>query len=238
MNEEFIPPDDIIVEWHWYAAEEGGLLGSQDIAAEYEKEGVDVKGEFQMDSTFFSIFLTHSTLLKILVHRIVTAYVKPDTTPIIGFFDEQVSSNLTSFATSLVETYLTPSSGIQWNFTRCGAGCGSDHMSWNKAGYEAIFASESLFEGGKTLFIYSRDIDNRMANVSFSYLFLDASLEFIHTTKDSLADYGEAYSYEHMLEFVKLVSNSLGCLCCLIFTRLSLVSRALLGLWNFPRRSA
>ena len=38
------------MEFHWYAAEEGGLLGSQDVAAAYEKEGVNVRGILQMDS--------------------------------------------------------------------------------------------------------------------------------------------------------------------------------------------
>lgn len=30
------------VEFHWYAAEEGGLLGSQAIARDYERRGVNV----------------------------------------------------------------------------------------------------------------------------------------------------------------------------------------------------
>lgn len=36
------------VEFHWYSAEEGGLLGSQDIALEYEKEGRDVIAMLQV----------------------------------------------------------------------------------------------------------------------------------------------------------------------------------------------
>jgi leucyl aminopeptidase len=51
MEHKFVPPSGIRIEFHWYAAEEGGLLGSQDIAAAYEKEGVDVRGMLQMDST-------------------------------------------------------------------------------------------------------------------------------------------------------------------------------------------
>jgi leucyl aminopeptidase len=50
IEEKFIPPADIIVEFHWYAAEEAGMLGSQDIAAKYEEEGKKVKGMCQMDS--------------------------------------------------------------------------------------------------------------------------------------------------------------------------------------------
>jgi len=39
------------IEFHWYSAEEGGLLGSQAIFSEYEKEGRDVKAMLQQDMT-------------------------------------------------------------------------------------------------------------------------------------------------------------------------------------------
>lgn len=44
-------PTTSAVEFHWYSAEEGGLLGSQAVAKVYEEEGVDVKGMIQMDMT-------------------------------------------------------------------------------------------------------------------------------------------------------------------------------------------
>lgn len=37
------------VEFHWYSAEEGGLLGSQAIFHSYEKEGRDVRAMLQQD---------------------------------------------------------------------------------------------------------------------------------------------------------------------------------------------
>jgi leucyl aminopeptidase len=39
------------VEFHWYSAEEGGLLGSQAIFKEYEQAGRDVKAMLQQDMT-------------------------------------------------------------------------------------------------------------------------------------------------------------------------------------------
>ena len=39
------------VEFHWYSAEEGGLLGSQAIFQSYEKAGRDVKAMLQQDMT-------------------------------------------------------------------------------------------------------------------------------------------------------------------------------------------
>ena len=76
-------------------------------------------------------------------HAAVTAYVKPGTTPIIAFFKDSVDMNLTNYLGSTVDRY----SKLNWNLTTCGPICGSDHMSWMKAGYPAAFAFESLFEG-------------------------------------------------------------------------------------------
>lgn len=39
------------VEFHWYSAEEGGLLGSQAVAREYKAKGEKVKAMIQMDMT-------------------------------------------------------------------------------------------------------------------------------------------------------------------------------------------
>jgi leucyl aminopeptidase len=39
------------VEFHWYSAEEGGLLGSQAVAQDYERRGVKVLAMSQFDMT-------------------------------------------------------------------------------------------------------------------------------------------------------------------------------------------
>lgn len=82
----------------------------------------------------------------------MTAFVKNGTEPIIAFFDTDVDANLTSFATKLVDEYLP----LKWNMTRCGNSCGSDHMSFTKAGYPAIIATEALFGGKNNIFKSSR----------------------------------------------------------------------------------
>jgi bacterial leucyl aminopeptidase len=43
------PPTPI--EFHWYAGEEGGLLGSSAIASSYDRSNVQVKGMMQLDMT-------------------------------------------------------------------------------------------------------------------------------------------------------------------------------------------
>lgn len=39
------------IEFHWYSAEEGGLLGSQAIFSAYKSEGIDVRAMLQQDMT-------------------------------------------------------------------------------------------------------------------------------------------------------------------------------------------
>lgn len=41
------------IEFHWYAAEEGGMLGSQELFLEYERRGRDVGAMLQQDMTGF-----------------------------------------------------------------------------------------------------------------------------------------------------------------------------------------
>jgi len=61
--------------------------------------------------------------------------------------------------------------------TKCGYAC-SDHASWQKAGYPAVFAIESAF---------------------------DNSNKHIHSGNDRL-DISPEFSFEHMLEFSKLAT--------------------------------
>lgn len=192
MLQDFTPPAHIAIEFHWFAAEEGGLLGSQDVAAAYEKNGATVKGMLHMDSKFSLLLRFLSNLMTCLFQ--VVAFLKNGTTPIIGLFDTNVDKNITTFTTKLVEKYIP----LPWKFTGCGSSCGSDHMSWTKAGFPVAFATEGLFEGS-LLLIYFRLLCIFM-NCA------DGPLTTIHTAFDDMDQHGQ-YSFEHMLEFVKLVSS-------------------------------
>ncbi|KAI4521650.1 Zn-dependent exopeptidase [Schizophyllum commune Loenen D] len=150
----FTPPAGIAVELHWYAAEEGGLLGSQDVAAEYEREGKEVIGMLQMDGL---------------------AVVKHGVEPKIGLFQDEVDKGLLDYVTGLVDAYLP----VHWTLTGCGKRCGSDHMSWTRAGYRAAYECEGLFE--------------EMG-------------EGYHTVNDTINLIEGEYSFEHLQRFVKLVS--------------------------------
>lgn len=58
VEQTFILPPHIAIEFHWFAGEEGGLLGSQDVAAAYKKAGNKVKGMLHMDSKKMRIFFS------------------------------------------------------------------------------------------------------------------------------------------------------------------------------------
>ncbi|KAJ6599242.1 peptidase [Mycena vulgaris] len=106
------------IEFHWYSAEEGGLLGSQAVAQAYEGR-VNVVAMSQFD---------------------MTAWVKRGTREEVGLIMDFVDLPLTEFNKQLVDTYLD----IPWVETECGYAC-SDHASWRKAGYPSSFTIESTF---------------------------------------------------------------------------------------------
>ncbi|KAI2614115.1 Zn-dependent exopeptidase [Hypoxylon fragiforme] len=111
------------IEFHWYSAEEGGLLGSQAIFSEYEKQGRDVKAMLQQDMTGY-------------VQGTLDAG-KPES---VGVITDFVDPSLTSFIKKVIEEYCE----IPWVETKCGYAC-SDHASASKAGYPSAFVIESTF---------------------------------------------------------------------------------------------
>jgi len=106
---------DRTLEFHTYAAEEAGLLGSQNIANTYASRGATVYAMLQADMTAYG------------------------TLP-VGIITDFTQANLTQFVRILVDTYTL----ITWTDSRCGYGC-SDHASWNRAGYPSAFAFEAPF---------------------------------------------------------------------------------------------
>ncbi|KAK4685705.1 bacterial leucyl aminopeptidase, partial [Tremellales sp. Uapishka_1] len=108
------------VEFHYYSAEEGGLLGSQAIAKSYEEKSIKVLAMLQMD---------------------MTAWVKQGTVESVGIITDFVDPDLTEFVYDLVNKYLA----IPPLKTKCGYAC-SDHSSFSKAGYQSAFSIESSFE--------------------------------------------------------------------------------------------
>ncbi|KDN49585.1 Zn-dependent exopeptidase [Tilletiaria anomala UBC 951] len=114
------PQGDYDLEWHWYSAEEGGLLGSQEIVKSYVQRGREVRAMLQQD---------------------MTAFLKPGTAEKIALVADFTDPKLTSFLEMLVTEYLD----IPAAQTKIGYAA-SDHASWMKAGIPAAFAVEGLYD--------------------------------------------------------------------------------------------
>ncbi|RKK76728.1 Leucine aminopeptidase A [Fusarium oxysporum] len=105
------------IEFHWYAGEEGGLLGSGAIFQKYKQDGRQVKAMLNQD---------------------MTGYVKPGTTEVVGILTDNVDAGLTAFLKKVVAALPTVDS-------KCGYGC-SDHASATRQGFPSAMAFESTFD--------------------------------------------------------------------------------------------
>jgi len=140
------------IEFHTYAAEEVGLLGSQDIAQAYQKQGKLVYSMMQLDMTIYPGKNGKGQI------GIITDYTDPD---------------LSQFIRILVDAY----SNIDWVNSKCGYAC-SDHASWTKAGYAACFPFEGPFSSSSpwihtaedTLDKYSLEHGLEFAKIALGYI--------------------------------------------------------------------
>jgi len=138
------------IEFIAYAGEERGLLGSQDIAAQYQKEQRQVFGVIQFDMTLYA-GNGHE----------------------IHFVTDNVDSNLTLFTKKLVEEYVK----VPWRDLKCGYGC-SDHASWDELGYAAVFPFESTFEKHNPKIHTSGDTIGNQLDSAFGLHFAKLALAF------------------------------------------------------------
>jgi len=107
---------DRSVEFHWYSAEEAGLLGSLDIAHAYQRAKKKVIAMMQMD---------------------MTGYFKDKES--IALINDFTDPSLTDFLRKIVSHYTRLDSVD----IKCGYGC-SDHASWTKAGFRAASPFEDI----------------------------------------------------------------------------------------------
>jgi leucyl aminopeptidase len=89
------------VEFHYYSAEEGGLLGSQAVAKSYEDGGKKVLAMLQMDMTGMSRRPSSRP------QCLPAAWVKKGTKESVGIIQDFVDPDLTDFIFKTVEEYRT-----------------------------------------------------------------------------------------------------------------------------------
>ncbi|KAF9110155.1 Leucine aminopeptidase 1 [Mortierella sp. AM989] len=129
------------VEFHWYSAEEAGLLGSQDVAEEYNNKNVEVLAMVQNDMTGYAGTKFAESF------GVVTDHVDPE-------------------LTELIKVYAREYGDIAVRETKCGYAC-SDHASWAKYGYRSAFAIESDFSDISP-FIHSKNDD--VSHIDFNHM--------------------------------------------------------------------
>lgn len=111
------------LEFHFYSAEEGGLLGSIDVFTQYKQAEAKIIGMLQQDMTGF------------------TAKSEDEgVEPHMGLITDYTTPNLNNFVKLMIDTYCD----IPYHETSCGYAC-SDHSSAVENGYPASFVIESEF---------------------------------------------------------------------------------------------
>lgn len=117
---EFIPKRTI--EVMAYAAEEIGLVGSNEIASEYAANDVNVVAVSQFDMTLFN-----------------------GSSNDVSFITDFTSGDLTNYMMSLLDHYnASGPHQVTYSTSVCNYGC-SDHASWTGQGYMAAFPFEANF---------------------------------------------------------------------------------------------
>ena len=113
------------IEFHWYAAEEIGLLGSGNVFRAYAEENRDIAAMLNQDMTGYT-----------------AGYTSHNMTPKFGVVTDRTDAALTNFTKLIIEGYTNTS----WADTQCDYGC-SDHDSATKAGYPSAFVFEGEMHG-------------------------------------------------------------------------------------------
>lgn len=122
------------IEIHAYAAEEIGLVGSQDIARTYKEKGVQVAAMLQFDMNLFQ------------------AQGAPDQ---IFFVTDDTDAGLNRFLGKLVDSYLQVP-----HFEETLSAGTSDHRSWFRHGYFTAFPFENPLRHNPSIHSKSDTIEN------------------------------------------------------------------------------
>ncbi|KAI9719327.1 MAG: Leucine aminopeptidase 1 [Chrysothrix sp. TS-e1954] len=152
------------IEFHWYSAEEGGLLGSQAIFSEYEKTGRNIKAMLQQDMTGY-------------IHNTLEAG-EPES---VGVITDFVDPDLTQFIKEIITEYCH----IPFVETKCGYAC-SDHASASKAGYPSAFVIESDFKYSDKKIHTTED---KLEYLSFDHMLQHARMTLSLAYELAMADF-------------------------------------------------
>ena len=170
------------VEFMAFAAEEIGLVGSSEIAADYAAENKDVVSFVQFDMTNY----------------------KGSSKDIYLTTDSYNSNDLNLFLIELMEHYnASGTHAFTYGNTICNYGC-SDHFSWAENGYNSAFPFESSFSSHNP---YIHTSDDTLANsgnsANHAAKFAKLGLEFIIETAKSEMLSTQDFSKNNFVVYVK-----------------------------------
>lgn len=139
-----------------YAAEEVGLVGSNEIASEYASNNINVIAVSQFDMTLLN-----------------------GSSNDVSFITDFTNSDLTSYMMSLLDHYNTAAPHqITYSTSVCNYGC-SDHASWTEQGYMAAFPFEANFGQHNNLIHTTGDTFNLINTASHATKFAKLCAEFL-----------------------------------------------------------
>lgn len=152
---EFVPKKTI--EVMAFAAEEIGLVGSNEVAQEYSNNSINVEAYVQFDMTNY----------------------KGSSNDVYITTDNYNSTELNNFLFDLMD-YYNGSGQHQFSYgtSSCNYGC-SDHFSWAQQGYDAAFPFESSF-GQHNPYIHTpQDLYSVSGNSEHASKFAKLGVEFL-----------------------------------------------------------
>lgn len=139
------------LDFFWYAGEEGGLLGSSEIAADYKNQGRDVIGVAQFDMT-----------------------MHPGSGEnVIASIGDYTSAWLRGYLENLNSTYI----GVRILNDRCGYAC-SDHASWYRRGFPSMMPAQAAFRRTNPLLHTDRDRINSSSSFQHMAIFAKIAVAF------------------------------------------------------------
>ncbi|CAN5718062.1 M28 family metallopeptidase [soil metagenome] len=146
------PPTARTIEFYWYAGEEGGLLGSAEIAEAAKKSGKKVVGVLQLDMTLF---------------------------PGDGEFK---LGSMTDFTSLEMRDLLVQINRDYLNATiiedKCGYGC-SDHASWYRNGYPTLMPFEATMNRMNGNIHSEKDVVSASSSFRHSAMFSKIAVAFL-----------------------------------------------------------
>lgn len=140
------------IEIYWYAGEEGGLLGSAEIAADAKAKSKNVIGVLQLDMTLHP----------------------GDGEFTLGSMTDFTSLSMRDHLAKINSTYI----GANIIEDKCGYGC-SDHASWYKNGFPTLMPFEATKKRMNGNIHTERDVVNAQSSFRHSAMFTKIAVAFL-----------------------------------------------------------